>query len=400
MTRTYFLQRFFHKSPFLFIQNKLKERRLRSLEAQLPPYIQKISYGLNEYTIYKAKKENTSEWDNMALKRLVIECRKSYKDYYYSQIPDLDKDDDISSVYLVGVSFPVVLKSSKTIIAKKWYSLRFVFPQQIPTEHSIDLEIYKVKNQNKEKSVIESIEEKMQEYKGISQEEIKKHIVIISRFCSTGVYIISDSPEVPPIIERHISQQKFHGGISFTLMNKFFLHETEKKSKDIDLFVTQMHDILSDKVLAFLPNGEKRNLSLPYAYQTLGVHASDIHIDRKKYGLYIYRYPGYFLDCTELAAALEKLVLSKRVSVKTIEKYLETGTSFSDILKSPKIFHFRKFGDLFTVSGYIPGEQMTGEELREFLNAQVSDGPHLRLFNKETWGKIIAEYLDNAQITI
>ncbi|MDE2589570.1 MAG: hypothetical protein KGL95_07890, partial [Patescibacteria group bacterium] len=266
-------------------------------------------------------------------------------------------------------------------------------------EHSVDLEIYKVKHQTTEQSIIESIEENVEGYKNSSAEEIKKHIVIISRFCSSGAHIVSKSDEVLSEIESELSQQKFHGGVSFALMNRAFLQEVGGRGKDNDLFVTQMHDILSDKVLAHLPNGEKSNLLLPYAYQTLSVDASDIRIDRKKYGAYIYRYPGYFLDTMELAKVLEKLVFSKKISLSTIEKYLESGVSFSDIIKSPKIFYFRKFGDLFTIIGKIPGEHMTGEELREILNSQVKDGPHLRLFNKETWGKIIVEYLYKAKIT-
>jgi len=366
---------------------------LKNLQLYVPESVHRFTFGLNEYTVYKAKDSNRKNWNNSVLKNLVIENRKSYKRYYNINLPELDEDDSKSSVYLTHVTFPVTINNAETIIAEKWYSLRFVFPDKNPSVHAIDLDGYILQKQQKQFSIIYSIRNTLPEFQNLSTEETKKRIVILSRFCSIPVYTQSKKYEDIFITHDQLVRKNSHGGISFALMNSLFLTEIQNRKPKIELLTTQMHMSLSHTILSYPPYSLKNILPLQLAYKTLHVKPSQIRLDRFTYGEYIYSYPGYFLNIYDLTNALAELVSLEKLSIKTIERYLDNGLDFTTIKDHPKMFHFRNLGNLFTVKGRIPNESITGEQLREFLNHKVDDGPRLRLVKTNDWKKGVENYL-------
>jgi hypothetical protein len=373
----------------------MKDDQLRSINLYLPSPIYQDTIQGSQYTVYKAKDVGKLEWNNEILKRLVFECRKRFKSYYSDDITLLDKDDQRSSVYITHVSYQVS-SGDESVRIEKWYSLRFIFIGKNPHVLKEDLDFYINKSRIYKFSSMDLIKEKLyksSEWQNVSDEELRKRFITISRFCSTNTY--TSLKDRNDLFNKHYNniKKKLHGGISLTLMNLVFLDELKRINPPIELFIAQMHKHLTDTVLSYPSYTGKLKLPLETGYKFLKV--DNLCIDRERHGNYIYSYPGYFLNNDDLMKALKVLIKEKKLSKSTIERYL--NSSFDEIKKQPKIYNFHNFGRLLTKKGKIRNESITGEQLRDFLNKNVKDGPQLRLVKTKDWKKGLEDFIKAVQ---
>ncbi len=368
---------------------KLTPKEIREISIYLPKPINTENIGNTKFEIYLAKKLFKPQWDDQILRRLVVEARKTYKEYYGDDINEINLYDDKSAVYLVCTSYNYRNPQGKEFPVKEWFSLRFIPATGEPTMNE-DLNFYIFNDDLKKYSLLEIFRQRLKPFLKLSDTQIMERLITLSRFCAIRPY--------PSLNGNEGLKNNKHSTISFALMNRQFLLDIVNMRLNIQFMTCQVHTHMSDKLLTYSANKQIRSFPFTHAYKQLDLLPNFIRISRNKKGVYAYKFPGYFLSLKNLVNTLEFLSQQNKLPINIIKEYLDKEIDFIKILNNPKIYHFRKMGELFTKNGKIPGTNLTGEELRNLLDKNVEDGPTLRIMEIESWKKGVEDMIKFAKL--
>src|SRR4051812_27858497 len=67
----------------------------------------KLHLENTKITVYRAKNMLIAEWENLFARRIVIEIRKRFREFYGKDIPLEDKYDQKASIYFIHIEYTV-----------------------------------------------------------------------------------------------------------------------------------------------------------------------------------------------------------------------------------------------------------------------------------------------------
>lgn len=361
---------------------------LRRIEKDLPApsYTERIHD--TTFEIFVVKHAFSDIWKNDLLRRLIVEARKTYRSLY-GEIPLIDEYDKKSVIYLVKSSYALSV-GSVPIQCAEWLTVRFVPAGDSPVSNE-DLDFYLYKGTH---PIFDVLLKKIKEFKTGDINNARSKIVALSRLSAIRPYPLDTV--IASETKKYFATNKrnFHTALSFALVNKYFLQYAKELKLPIQFITCQMHEKTTKKTLSHALSNEVKLLDFVPLYRQLGVkRASLVAINRNNPQVYIYRYPGYFLDIAHLSKTLRYLLRKKRLTPQTIQSYLDKDVLLEDMLRDPKIHHFRHMGKLFMAKGEISPEQLTGEELRSILSNRVQDGVKLYLMRTTAWEKSVNDMI-------
>lgn len=371
--------------------------QLRHLDTLLPEPSRTLSIGDTSYSLFQAKRLTQNAWTHPALAMMVQEARMAYR-AYGNDIPLVDAYDHHSAIYLARAIYPEMIDGHMEQV-EEWASIRFVHAYPLSTE---DLDFYVCRIGKKGYTVLDALRMKTDIFRSMSIQNIKKHIATHSRVCVIRPFLREQKkPHTPSSAHHeHLGRKNKTFALSFALMNSLFLEDMEKEHIPIDMLTSQMHRRLTDTILSLPVKAMRKIVTLPFtdAATILGLpDTSDVLIDRRKPGVYAYKYPSYFLDVTDLAKTVLQLVRKGKIRHETLQEYITENTSIHAALAQPKMATFRNFGALLTQNGRINGDTITGSQLRAILDTEVRDGPVLRLMMTPVWKKAVRSFIDHAK---
>src|SRR3989344_422993 len=302
-----------------------------------------------DWSIYLAKDFFKSKWYSKELKQAVILCRQNFR--RYGDVPELDAYDKKSQVWLTRVKYQDREGAQK----EEWFSLRYISVVGTP-EFSDDFKIGLATGINYSDLIIDKI------YHG-KKAGLKK-VFTISRICA---YNPDDAGGI----------NKFN----FTqLATALTLEATIKKNRwshDKAVYLTGMfNQHLFKHLVCFKQSRKPTVLAWPLAYKTLNLDNNLFH--NLRVGELGHKLPNYFLDLEELVSFIDKLLKRKKISIKTLKFFLGKNFDSANLtrqlrLKRKKIvFGLTKLGSMFVYKGKLPEAELTGEELRQMIDKEVS----------------------------
>lgn len=308
------------------------------------------------FSIYEAKGLYSSRWSNLALKKLVGVARGGYQ--LYGDVPQFDKYDDKSAVYVVNSTYSQKDESGGSRNVEEWATLRFVPGSGHPARNE-DLDFYKYHEGKESFSIIDILRERHPELKGFSEEEVLKNTVALSRLGSIRPYF-----ENRGVDESLGTSSKFID-VNFALMNLQFAKDSQTIGFDPKLITSQIHDDL------------RTVLRMPFApaYEVLETNAQSIGLDRENPAVYIRDVPAYFLHRGQLGSALRRLRQEGKLDPDLVAQYIPRQILEKEV-RRPSFGQFTRAGELL---------RMLDSESWEFIKSTVGDGPELCLMNKKEW---------------
>lgn len=371
---------------------------LYNIPKYLPPPVREERIGDIQFSVYRVKNLYGADWNDLLLRRLVVEARRRYQEFYGKTLPLLDNYDLKSAIYLIHVSCKKNIDFDSPATIEEWFSLRFVPADKEPLGTE-DLDFYIVRGNRDELPIIKAMQRNLMSLRGLDKKYLLGSIITISRFCSIKPYIIKNDKTLMAerIVNWRINFRKgMFASMSFSLMNIQFLEDSQRDGYNFKFATCQMHKIMSDEILTYPFNSGIKTLPFTTAYSVLGLqnNNSSVYIARNKPKVYTYSYPGYFLNLRSLLNALQALIKDGLLLKATIKKFLEPGITFEEVINNPRIYHFRNMGKLFTKNGKIPNETLTGEELRKYLDRNVEDGPILRIMDIKMWRDGVLDFIE------
>lgn len=375
---------------------------LRELQENLLYKPEKVEYTSDaRFEIYKAKDLYTSNWKDPVLTRMLVEARKTYKEYYGEELPLIDKYDSKSAVYFVQADYQL---GKEQIPVREWSSLRFVPIAGNPySNEDFDFVVYRDSN-GKKKPIMSAVQDRL----GLSKQEAEETIMTHSRICAIRPVALyaKDQDKLNKYWENNGRiQGNKHSALSFALMNKQFFEDycdSNESNINIRYFTSQMHSKLTDNILSYPPFTGETILPFTPAYDTLNLpHPSSVFINRNSKKVYAYDYPAYFLNLEIMQKTLKDLISRDVLSRDIVEQYLPEEVTYEQAIieKKPKMKYFRRLGNLLTIKGKIKGARITGEELRAIFDISVPDGPVWRLMEVENWKKGTKLMIEKAKQT-
>lgn len=330
------------------------------MSRQLPEPLAIYSNTLVTFHVWRAKDQDSINWNNSRLREIVRQCRTSY--YHWGKRKLFDKFDFKAAIYLVRALYQ---HDGKAV--HEWLSVRFVPGGGNPLGNG-EVELYHFQKQRLDIIICER-------YFNGSQ-DFWKYIVSGSRLCGIRPeYVKPDGPETFPTLPRKLS----FSGYCFALAHHIFL--SEPGAKQYRFITGIMHQRLSLTALQISETCPPLTPPLIEAHQTLGVKPESIYLDRKHYA---YAFPTYWLDHGQLADFLDKLRSVNLLTEKTYFHYLGTGDLLADLFKKRSAV-LSRLGSLTNAHGKLIASSLTGPVLRRLLDTFVSDGPHLLMVPSETW---------------
>lgn len=270
----------------------------------------------------------------------------------YGSVPAIDEYDAKSCTYIGMVHSVCTCGRAEKHNAVEWHSIRFI-PAAGKPDGTDDFALCVVKTGNLNTLLQSTLFSKRPGY--------EKHLVSITRICATPRYCLLDSTEL---------SHRVGTAANFWLMNKAFYGTYAEQG-----FTYMTGLFRNDLTTRLLVDASKspETIFTP-AHTVLGLPPDAITINR---GLAGYRWPAYFLNTNDLVRTLTELAQAGKVSKAFVDTAVADG--------------FQNFGGTLQAMGPIPHTSVTGEELRSIVNAQVADGPLLRLFPLPTWQKTIEQ---------
>ncbi len=341
-----------------------------------------IELGDTTFFVYRAKSLFSRAWESTFLSSKVAQARETYQ-VYNDSLPLLDSYDDKSAVYLVQARYPIETDTINTEI-EEWISLRFV-PAVGEPELSEDLKHHHLVVDGMARPLLPAITETFAEQFG-SEQHMLKGLFTYSRLSACRPRTI-DSRHQDTVAqywrESAIRTKNRWTQLAFALMNDQFFTDYDQTEYSPTLFTTQINGRLAEVVFNHRMGSTDSYFSFPYAYTVLGFKDPNaVRLDRQQFGKHLYQYPGYFLQTKDLVAALDQLIQQGLMSQKTLEPYLPVD--WDSIKEAPVYYHLSGLGPVLTQDGPLPESQITGMELRSYLDQVVGDGVKLRILDADS----------------
>lgn len=307
--------------------------------------LNQISYNFPDLKIViKLAKACGKQWKNKSLQKKVLACRKAY--LRYGKVPLLDKFDKKSDVYLIEC-----LNKKHADKKAEYFSIRFVHAGKKKPYATEDFLHFGHKNIS-----LDSI--------------LKKHKIKLNTLATISKFCRQKAKQ---------TNLKFTQ-LAFCLANKFFL-ETHPEIKYLTgLFRNEVINKSLKK--NNLPKFTKAKASLDF----------NLKINRS---VSAYKFPGYFLNLSDLQTVIKNLVNSYQITAPTLNFYLGKRLT-TQILsgESLKIEQTKLLPKLLLAFGQLKNARISGEKLREILNTKVKDGPDFYFLYKEPWLNSINKFLN------
>lgn len=354
----------------------------KKLASRLPPPESIIKIGDVVFEIYKAKNLYASRWNNNALRQLTIESRKSY--YHWGDIQLLEKDDEKAVIYLIRAKFQLLSckDADSNDLLEEWFSYRFI-PGNGKKSGVKELDIFIYNN----KPVMKVVQEQLFD----SSKDYLNFIVNCSRLCGIIPYYKKEN-----YLQKNQLPLKHKNTLtSFLLMNEYFIKECRQNKIAFQYLIAIIRNDFINKVLTLAINGKKFPTLWTPAYQTLNLNKNDIKINRNARSNYVYKFPAYFLNINQLIKILQKLVHEEKLSLKSIEYYLDIkiNSNMKKDLKTTILQQSKKLGRLLTIENKIRFSSLTGKQIRKIIDANVNDGPELKITKFSDYAKNIQDLL-------
>jgi hypothetical protein len=163
-----------------------------------------------------------------------------------------------------------------------------------------------------------------------------------------------------------------HVGLAWCLMLECFLADTAETDRACRVLTAQTTEQL--RMLG------ARVPMLP-ADRALGLEPGSIQLNRRAPHVrdLCYGVPLYFLNLKDVAALLSRLLREGSLSTSALRRAVTPGVELAQALSRPRASALVNLHHLFDARGPIEGSRLTGEGLRELADAEVRDGPVLRL---------------------
>lgn len=293
-----------------------------------------------------------TSWSSISALELLKVARRSYLRYGF--VPALDAYDQKSWVYIVQVNYVCKCGQYEQHEAVEWFSFRFIPSSGVP-EGVGDLKLCQTTTQPSLELLINK-----HLFQGA---EVGDQLVSISKICTTHAWCKNSNG----IVASHTGAIRK----AFWLVNDYYFRFNQNAK-----FMT---GIFQPVLVRALGNGPAAESFTP-AWQMLGLaKASDVAINRK---IISYAYPGYFLSVKPLRGLLARLVCEQQLAATWLD--VEPA----------------KLGELLTMTGQISAQSdLTGESLRELVDAEVPDEPELKIIEIAAWRRAITKSLDALGIT-
>lgn len=333
----------------------MNQRWLIKLETIKP--VKKYKIGEVTFLIYKAKNLYNPNWNSGLLKKITQEARKSYLRYGSMRL--VDEYDKNAEVYLCRAI---------DMSSEEWLCLRFV-PGKIGGNSLQDLGQYICKNEPLSKMVAGKL------FPGVKNFQNK--LVAVSRVCGISPYtfnLTKSKISYLPIRMKYTAK-------SFALINKVFF-----SSSKFTYLLGVFRKELLERLLCF---DSQLSLDLLDAYKVLGCSSDEIRLNRS---LLAYRFPGYFLNISQLIDLLGILIKRKDLTVSSVKTFFRLyNPNFKKYLKDKKYVEVLSMTEglskLLLVRGKIIKSKITGNQLRDLVMKNVDDGPILKIMPVNNWIK-------------
>ena len=360
--------------------------KFRHLSQKIGGPISSWKGGGTVFKIYRGKNLYESQWRNKAIKDLIYSARQM-SNLPYGR-PLMDKYDAKSALYIGSATYPLLI-GSEYFFVEEWLSVRLV-PGNGDPRGTGELEIYTCQG--------ESVENIVKDRFFQGNDDFLNFIVASNRMCGCRPYLKNRLDE-GRITADFLPVKIKHTAILYALINKHFVEDylVHFNSKYITGVII---DQLVDRSLTINIGLNRYGVNFTYAHEVLGVAPDEIRLDRSINGHYTYRYPAYFLNIRQLVGWLDDLVKKGILTTDSIDHYLKTKLHISEINKQPYLHLdcFKNLHRLFLAEGKIFGSELTGAELRSLADAEVEDGPKLRITTISDLTSSIAIFLNAAGI--
>lgn len=330
----------------------MDKKLLAALEKVKPIKTRQI--GSVFFCIYRAKDLGKKNWNHSAFEKITRLARRTY--LRYGRVPLMDEYDKNAEVYLCR---------ARDKFTEEWLCLRFV-ASNTRAESLEDLKHYFYQD----RSIGAFIKLKL--FGGTH--DLKNKLVAISRICGVAPYAPGGKGT------------KFFGSLKYTAQSFALINREFFSRHHFSFMVGVFRPELLIKILHLGPD---LVLCLPDAAAILGCNSKEIVLNRD---FDAYRFPGYFLNISDLLKLLAKLTKEKKLSVKSIRYYVPgyfaglknkfLTSRYADILQS-----LRGVDKLLRARGRIYGAELTGNELRSLVETAVADGPVLKIISISDWKK-------------
>lgn len=359
-------------NPYKDVVPRLTISQIRALRKELPSPNTVWKIGDATFKVYRTKDWFSDFWHNDALYKLLIDARGSY--YIYNGRSPLDKYDAKSASYLVQAVYPLVNNGKGgEILIEEWLSDRLVPCTGDPLGGG-ELELFVCH----EKSMNYWFQEKFFE----RDENYLDYTVASNRMCTISPYFVDEGGEKCGV---KLSSRQKYTGLCYALMSERFLADY-MESFNIRYSTSILNPKVTERSMVVEWLDSKIPVTFTSAYQLFGMNNSElINFNRSAHNGIVYRFPGYFLEISKLAALLKTLFELRFFSESTLRYYF--GEEFminNSLYKKVSLENFRKSGSLLTVKGKIKGSILTGEELRWLVDKNIPDGAELKITKTET----------------
>lgn len=326
------------------------------------------------FEMYRAKDLGTPYFRDPILKNLVILARRAYG--VYGTRASLDQYDRKAAIYLVRVLYQTSERDSARV--EEWLSIRMVPGTGDPVGGG-ELEIFSYKGEKLDQVLASRLAREE------GNRNFWKHVVSSSRMCGIHPYF------TVPERSRRLSIKHRFTAICFPLIHiQFTLDYPPERSPYSYRYVTAIiRSELAIKGLKVERGGKEFRPLFTPAFEFLSVGKEEIAVDRS---IYAYDFPSYWFDVPKLISLFRELIAKGALTSESVVHYTggEIGNSKST----------RHLGSLLTISGSIFGSGITGEELRQTIDARLSTIPELKITEYHAWNRALRAMLQAAGIVI
>lgn len=353
----------------------MNEVEIKKIINQLPTAHKVYARDGVEWKIYLAKDFFVPNWKDEAVRKVVLECRKSFR--RYGEIHLEDEFDIKSLVLLIQVNFDI-----DGTPQQEFFSLRLVPASGEPflTE---DLKITFLDGKN--------LYEIMRERLSFGQSQVEENIFTISRFCGFSLVGRSNT-------DIYQSQKLRFTTISLVLMWLFALNNLSKMAESTYLTAMFNQDIFN-KLSRCKFNNRESDLFLPEISETMAGSSDFFKIFSP--GPVAFHYPTYFFHLPQLVSWLKKIMIEKKITIDTIKHFLQMEIDWvqlEEYLLSNKIAVIKKLsglGKMLNSTEALPGSDLDSAQLRADLAKSATHPLVLKLIKLKDLEDRLKKFLND-----
>lgn len=311
-----------------------------------------------EFNVYRARDMLADTW-NGDLKKLVLSCRESF--FKYGQRSPLDEFDLKAAIYLVSADY-----EADGLEVSEWLSIRMV-PGWGHPQGVFEPELYCINGVRLDRVIL-----------GDNPENWKS-VVSSSRMChiKSAVRFGFDC----------LSQKNRFTAHLFALIHQQFIDDYELNYQYVTAIIS---DEFIKKGLTVHNSGQSASPHFTPAYELMNVPKDQITLDRL---IYAYSFPTYWFNPGDLLELIRRLLNQSIISIETLNCYFGAD-NVSDIAED-KLMNISL---MFKQTTKLIGALITGSELREIADRELSERPQLRITPVPVWNQAIKAMIETADL--